>query len=423
MPVGKVHIIGAGLAGLSAAVHLTASGHKVELYEAGQHAGGRCRSYHDKELDCLIDNGNHLMLSCNEAALSYLMMIGAQDTLQIAKAPVFPFMDVQSGDRWTLKMGLGKFPGWIFDKHARVPGTVWHDYLGGFKLLSADRWAHVAQCLDVNSDIYKRFWQPLTIAIMNTQAEQASAQVFGNVLREAFGAGGVGCKPVIVKDGLSQSFVEPAEHYLKQRGVSIHYGKRLRAMDIVGDEVKALHFTDEDIDLEHLDWVVLALPAWVANDIIPSLPSPTEFRSIVNAHFKIALPPQSETGILGLINSTVEWIFEKPHMVSTTTSAAEKIVDLPAEELAVLLWRDIAKVYGISDKEIPPYRIVKEKRATFAATPEQIIRRPKIATRHTNLVVCGDWTNTGLPSTIEGAIRSGRMAVEQIIPPQNLSRI
>ncbi|MDX1922864.1 MAG: hydroxysqualene dehydroxylase HpnE [Alphaproteobacteria bacterium] len=423
MPVGTIHIIGAGLAGLSAAVHLTASGHKVVLYEAGQHGGGRCRSYHDKELDCLIDNGNHLMLSCNEAALSYLMMIGAEDTLQIASAPIFPFMDIQSGKCWTIRMGQGRFPGWVFDKNARVPDTKWSDYLAALKLTSADRWAHVADCVDKNSVLYQRFWQPLCVAIMNTQAHEASAQVFGNVLREAFGAGGIGCKPVIVKEGLSQSFVDPAERYLKERGVAIHYGKRLRSLEMEADEIKTLHFVDQDVGLEHLDWVVLALPAWVINDLLPTIPTPIHFRSIVNAHFKVSVASKSETGILGLIGGDVEWIFEKPNMISTTTSAAEKIVDKSAEEIAALLWGDIAKVYGLNVQEIPPYRIVKEKRATFAATPEEIIRRPAIAARNTNLVVCGDWTNTGLPSTIEGAIRSGRSAAEQIIPPQNLAKI
>ncbi len=423
MPVGTIHIIGAGLAGLSAAVHLSASGHKVELYEAGQQAGGRCRSYHDKELDCLIDNGNHLMLSCNEAALSYLMMIGAEDTLQIAKAPIFPFMDLQTGQAWTLKMGLGRFPGWIFDANARVPDTQWKDYLSALSIMTANRWETVAQRLEPQSVLYKRFWQPLAVAIMNTQAEEACAMVFANVLREAFGAGGMGCKPVIVKDGLSQSFVEPAEQFLKNHGVGIHYGKRLRALDIIADEIKILHFSDEDIELDHWDWVVLALPAWALNDLLPSIPTPTEFRSIVNAHFKIAVASKSETGILGLIGGHVEWIFEKPHMLSTTTSAAEKIVELQAEDLAKLLWQDIAKVYGLDAAAIPPYRIVKEKRATFAATSEQTIRRPAIAVRHTNLVVCGDWTNTGLPSTIEGAIRSGRAAAEQIIPPRYVTKI
>ena len=423
MPVGTVHIIGAGLAGLSAAVHLTASGHKVQLYEAGQHAGGRCRSYHDKELDCLIDNGNHLMLSCNEAALSYLMIIGAEDTLQIAKAPTFPFMDLQTGKSWTLKMGLGRFPRWIFDADARIPDTTWQDYLSALSIMTANRWETVAQRLETESTLYKRFWQPLAVAIMNTQAEEASAAVFANVLREAFGAGGIGCKPVVVKDGLSQTFVEPAERFLKKHHVDIHYGKRLRGLDIEGDEIKALHFADEDIKLAEWDWVVLALPAWVVNDILPSLPTPQQFRSIVNAHFKIAVQPKSETGILGLIGGNVEWIFEKPELISTTTSAAEKIVDLPAEELATLLWQDIAKVYGLDAAVVPTYRIVKEKRATFAATPEQIIRRPAIAVRHTNLVTCGDWTNTGLPSTIEGAVRSGRSAAEQIIPPRYVRKI
>ncbi len=423
MPVGTIHIIGAGLAGLSAAVHLSASGHKVKLYEAGRRAGGRCHSYYDKAMDCLIDNGSHLMLSCNEAALSYLMMIGAQDTLRIADAPVFPFMDLQSGQSWTLKMGLGRFPSWVFDKSARVPDTGWQDYLSALSIMTANRWETVAQRLEPQSVLYKRFWEPLTVAIMNTKAQEASAMIFANVLREAFGAGGMGCKPVIVKEGLSQSFVEPAEPFLKQRDATIHFGKRLRRLGMEADEIKTLRFVDEEVMLAKWDWVVLALPVRAINDLLPSLPTPTQFRSIVNAHFKVAVPAKSETGILGVIGGNVEWVFEKPHLVSTTSSAADHLMTLPADELVQLLWRDVATIYGLDAQTVPLFRLVKENRATFAATPEQVIRRPAIAARHTNLVVCGEWTNTGLPSTIEGAVRSGRSAAEQIISPQNLAKI
>jgi hydroxysqualene dehydroxylase len=156
---------------------------------------------------------------------------------------------------------------------------------------------------------------------------------------------------------------------------------------------------------------------------LPTIPTPTAYRSILNGHFKIDVPNKTETGILGVIGGNVEWIFEKDGMVSTTTSAAEKIIDKDVDELGVLLWRDVAKIYDLNPAEIPTHRIIKEKRATFAATPEQMIRRPSVAVRHTNLVVCGDWTNTGLPSTIEGSIRSGRTAAEQIIPPQYVTKI
>jgi hydroxysqualene dehydroxylase len=93
-----------------------------------------------------------------------------------------------------------------------------------------------------------------------------------------------------------------------------------------------------------------------------------------------------------------------------TVSAADGIVDEPADSLALRLWQDVARAYCLADRTLPPWRIVKEKRATFAATPQQERLRPPAATRWRNLVLAGDWTRTGLPSTIEGAIRSGESA-------------
>lgn len=413
---GTIHIVGAGLAGLSAAVQLARAGRRVALYEAGSHAGGRCRSYYDKELGCVIDNGNHLMLSCNMAALDYLNVVGASDTLSRADKAFFPFYDLQSSARWQVKINDGWFPSWLFDKNARVPGARWHDYLEALKLLKADRWATVGKTLNPDSVLYRKLWQPLTVAIMNTQAEEASARMLGQVFAEMFGQGGEGCRPMTAAIGLSESFVDPALGYLKEKGATVHFGRRLRAVDILGDVVTKLSFATEDVPLGKWDWLVLALPAWVINDLLPHVPTPTQFRSIVNGHFKVPHIIPQVLSITGIIGGHVEWVFEKAGMVSTTTSAAERIVDKSAEEIAVLLWHDLAALYGQNPSKLPPYRIVKEKRATFAATPEEIIRRPKITVRHQNLVLCGDWTNTGLPSTIEGAIRSGRDAARCIAP-------
>ncbi len=423
--IGTVHIVGAGLAGLSAAVQLCAAGQKVVLYEAGTHAGGRCRSYIDKELNARIDNGNHLMLSCNHAVLGYVHTIGAQKTLNVAKEALFPFYNLDSGESWSVHINQGRIPWWIADKNRRVPGTIWRDYINLLRPVFAGRWQTVAQALHadkasfpVYSDniLYKRLIQPLCVAIMNTQGDEASAKTFGNVLGEIFQAGGAGAKPMLVKEGLSESLVDPALAFIQSRGGQVQFGQRLRTIGIENNEARKLVFAGQEVVLDKWDWVVLALPAWVINDIIPGMATPNEYRSIVNAHFKVGSYKPRAT-FTGLINGVVEWVFEKGDILSTTTSAAERYVDKSAEELAPLLWRDVARLYGLDPTAIPPHRIVKEKRATFAATPDQIARRPSIKPRHANLILCGDWTDTKLPSTIEGAIRSGAVAASRIIPP------
>ena len=124
-----VHIIGAGMAGLSAALQLALAGEKVTLYEAAPFAGGRCRSFHDREIGCRIDNGNHLILSGNTAIADYLTLTNALDTMGGPGEALFPFMDVQTGERWTVRPNMGPLPWWLFKEKRRVGGTKPADYL------------------------------------------------------------------------------------------------------------------------------------------------------------------------------------------------------------------------------------------------------------------------------------------------------
>ena len=140
----------------------------------------------------------------------------------------------------------------------------------------------------------------------------------------------------------------------------------------------------------------------------------------MNVHYRVdsaaetkAMAITDGAGFLGLIGSLAQWVFVKPGHVSVTISAANNIVDQPAEKLAASIWPEIRDALGLAER-MPAWRVVKEKRATFAATAEQERRRPGARTRLKNLVLAGDWTATGLPATIESAIRSGRIAAQQL---------
>ena len=157
---------------------------------------------------------------------------------------------------------------------------------------------------------------------------------------------------------------------------------------------------------------MLATPPQVTGPLLPGVSTPTEFRSIVNAHYRIA-PPPGLPPITGIVGGLAQWLFVFPERLSVTISAGDAWLDTPREELAQRIWSDVAKVAGLTGAP-PRWQIVRERRATFAATPAQDALRPGAQTRWRNLALAGDWTQTGLPATIEGAVRSGAKAAALI---------
>ena len=409
---GTVHIIGAGLAGLSAAVRLTSRGRTVVVHEATAFAGGRCRSYHDASVGMTIDNGNHLLLSGNHAALDYLRNIGAADRLIGPQHPEFSFVDFPSGERWTLRFNDGPVPFWIFDSRRRVPGTSPLDYLPLARLLWAPAGKTVGEVIACKGILYERLVEPLIVAALNIDAPLGAARLAGAIVRETLAVGGRACRPLIAREGLGATLIEPALALLQQRGTAVQFEHQLRAVRFSTGRIEALDFGDETIVLNADDMVVLAVPPYAATAMVNGLQAPTEFRAIVNAHFRIE-PPAELPPILGVLNADVQWIFSFPGRVSVTISAGDRLIDTPREELARKIWDEVARVTGLP-ATLPPWQIVRERRATFAATPAEDAKRPGAATHWRNLVLAGDWTDTGLPATIEGAIRSGNRAADLI---------
>ena len=407
----RTHIVGAGLAGLSAALHLADTGHAVTLYEAGPAAGGRCRSYFDRDLGCRIDNGNHLLLSGNHAAMAFLKRLGTLETLTGPATPAFPFMDLRTGQRWVVRPNAGRIPFWLLSKRRRVPGTGPLDYLPLLKLSHARPTDTVTAALPDGS-LYRRLLEPLAIAALNTPPLRASARLLGAVVDETLALGGAACRPLFPSQGLSESFIDPALTALRAAGVEVLLSHRVASLTTDGTRVRALAGPDGPRLLGPHDNVILAAPAPVAAGLIPGLEVPDEHQAIVNLHYKLQADP-GEAGLWGLIGGTAEWVFVKPGIVSVTISAANRLVDRTAEDLAVTIWPEVQKTLNLVSS-IPLWRVVKEKRATFAATPAQQLRRPRATTGLQNCVLAGDWTDTGLPATIEGAIRSGLTAAKAL---------
>jgi hypothetical protein len=226
----------------------------------------------------------------------------------------------------------------------------------------------------------------------------------------------------MVREGLSESFVAPALAYLARRHAALRFGQRLVGLDVDGKRATALRFSGGVEHLSRDDVVVLALPPLGASEALPGLTVPTRFTPIVNVHYRLpaAVADPGTPELLGLVGGVAHWLFLRGPVVSVTVSAAEPLVHDDAEAIAQRIWPEIERALGLQGP-LPPYRVVKERRATFAQTPEALLARPATRTPLANLVLAGDWTQTGLPATIEGAIRSGFSAARALGAGHRLS--
>ncbi len=410
--MSRVHIVGAGLAGLAAAVRLSHLGARLTVYEAAPRAGGRCRSYHDRELDCVIDNGNHLLLSGNKAAMTYLAEIGASDKLAGPTDAAFHFVDAPSGARWILRPGSGLIPWWIFDPNRRVPGTRALDYVSVLRLLRARKHATVADCVDTTGALFRNFWEPLTVGALNTAPDQAAAALLRPVLLQTFLRGGAASRPLVARLNLADALIEPALAKLDVAGVAVRASTRVDAFTFTDGRITAMKSDGAAIPVAAEDIVILAVPPWIAESLLPGLKVPPAGEPIVNVHYRLPRAVAAPgVHIVGVVGGLAQWVFARTDaattLASVTISAAHAVVDDSAEQIARACWQDVAMALEVEGLPEPISRVVKERRATFDQTPESLALRPGALTQFPNLLLAGDWTATGLPATIEGAVRSG----------------
>ncbi len=403
----KVYVVGAGLAGLAAATRLAERGHEVSLIEASAQAGGRCRSYHDPVLEMTLDNGNHLLLSGNQDAFAYLKRIGAEARMIGPDEARLDFFDLGDRARWTIRPNAGPLPWWLLSPGRRVPGTRVGDYLALARLATGGA-GRVSDAISCAGPLWERLVEPFLLAALNTAARDGSAALAGSVIRQSLARGGRAYRPRIATPNLAAALIDPALAFLAGHGATVMLQTPVKALEMDGDRVSGLILADSRMEVGAGDAVILAAPPWIAQDLVPGLTAPDAFNAIVNGHFRFA-PPKGVAPIVGVIGGTAQWVFAFEDRLSVTVSAADDLADHDREGLAHALWRDVAAVHALPSA-LPPWRIVKERRATFAATPEQNARRPGARTRWRNLALAGDWTATGLPATIEGAVRSGETA-------------
>ncbi len=398
------HVIGAGVAGLAAALALAGRGHAVVLHEATPAAGGRCRALPDG-----TDNGTHALIGANRAALRFLGRIGARAGWVEPEPDGLPVLDRRDGT--ARRVALSPL-GWA-DPARRPAGASAAAVLALARLaLPLGRDRPVAQAMAAHPEFHRGFVDPLVVAALNTPGAEASAHRLGAVLRRMGGPGA--CRLFVAREGLGPDLVAPALAALRARGVALRFGVRLRRIAQAGGRATALDLGEAGtLALGPADQVVLATPPWETLRLLPHIPAPTEHAPIVNLHFA-----REAAGVpvrfLGLLDALCQWVLVRPGGVSVTVSAGDTEVQADPASLAPRAWAEIraaAAAFALPGEwpeAPPPCRVVKERRATPRHRPGAPPRPPRLPLA--NLALAGDWTLPALPATIEAAVLSGEAA-------------
>ena len=394
-------------------MHLSAAADaEIVVHERAAQAGGRRRSFYDEAMGLTIDSGNYFVLSGWRSALATIATIGAAEQWREEPSGEIPFADMSSGERWKLRPNSGRIPWWVLSSGRRAPRTAVKDYFQVAKLLRAPPSAVVADFAPGEGPAAERIWRPFAQAALNVEPSRASARLAGALLGEILGGGGRGARMMFPIGEFARAFVEPALKHLRRREVAIRFERDLRALEFDGASVVALEFEHDRIDLAPEDALILAVPPWTASALAPGISAPTEFAPTLTAHFAMS-PPAGASRVLGIVNGPFPWMFCYPDRISVGVRDAGAVLATPREQLAADYWRAAAALTGLSDA-LPAWRIIRQRRAGFLATPAQDALRPTCETLWRNLFLAGAYVQNGLPDSIESSLRSGEVAARWV---------
>lgn len=431
-----VVVVGAGFAGLSAASLLAERGVEVLVLDARPRLGGRATAFEDRETGELVDNGQHVMFGCYRETLAFLSRIGAGVNVQTQPTLEIPFIG-RDGHHSVLRCPswlpaplhlLGGILGWR--------GLPLRDRLSALRLAPALRapaatsGQSVAQWLRAHGQrdgLITAFWEPLAVAALNQPIDQAAAAPFARVLAEMFGPDRTAASLVLPATPLHDMYAEPARLFIERHGGGVRTGARAR---LIADDTGV---TGVDVRGERIaaTSVVAAVP-WHALRTLFAAPPSALSATIASAAAMASMPIVTvnlwydrvvmDEPFIGLTGRTVQWVFDKRRVfgekashLSLVVSAAESLATLTRDELVAIAVREVAEALPAARAAtLTRATVVREKQATFSLSPGQP-ERPPNRTPVPGLVLAGDWTDTGLPGTIESAVRSGHAAADVII--------
>jgi squalene-associated FAD-dependent desaturase len=428
----KCLIVGGGFSGLAAAVYLSNNNYQVELIESSPKLGGRAYSFTDKNTNSILDNGQHILMGCYKETLRFLNLINSKDSLNYQKSMEVNFLDNEG------KLHQLKTPRYFY------PFNLLIAILDYKALPVKDRYTIIKFCIKLfltnperigessvtkwlenegqHNLIRKSLWEIMAVGALNCNMDDASPKIFGKILKQIFFTGNHSATIIIPAIGLSQVYCDDAVNFIKNKAGSVSTSETVQRVIVESDRVKSVITNKREID--NFDFVLFTIPPFAITRIegvpnaITEIAKRFKYSSILTFHiwiknFKMVKP------FYGLIDSRLHWVFDHGNYVTTVISDANNLINKGEQELFEIVKSELKKYLNISDENIIDYKILKDKRSTFIPSPEIINIRPDSKTVLKNLFLAGDWINTKLPSTIEGAVVSARVATEAIMSSDN----
>jgi hydroxysqualene dehydroxylase len=442
----RVVIIGGGFAGLAAGVRLCERGYEVLVLERRNHLGGRAYSFIDSKTGDVVDNGQHLFMGCYRHTIAFLETIGRLDRLKFQERPRVDFLDGEgftSFDCPPLPAPLHVLAGLV-----RMKGLGAGDKLRALNVgraikgngkfspdgLTVDQWL---DRLGQSSNIKTRFWNPMVIATLNQSPDIASARMLKVVLQEAFAGNSKSANIGISRVGLSDLYTDGATDFIRSHGGDVQTGAHVQKLIFEHGErgrVTAVGLRDGE-RIEAADYFISAVPPAALFAMLPDELRSKEFAPLerlgsspivsINLWFD---RPVIDREFVGLLGTRSQWIFNKDlilptdkrsNQIAVIISAARDFVDWTRTDLVEMALSDLHQLLPDSRSAVLLHSaIVKEREATLSHTVESDSLRLGPQTSMPNLILAGDWTDTGLPATIESAVMSGDVAA-RIIEPGN----
>jgi squalene synthase HpnD len=433
----KVAVLGAGYAGLAAATELILCGHEVTLIEGRALLGGRAHSFVDPKSGQVLDNGQHVLMGCYHETLRLLQNLGVRDRLYSPPAMDVPF--VSEKGRSTLKATMP------------APLHLLSALIGFRELTAADKVSAVGLALRLRlgkrpragetvgawlqrwkqtPNIVRALWEPLCIAALNEPVASGSAELFATVIARSFLGGADDSKILLSRVGLSELFAPEVRRLLEMCGGALRLQAPVSSLQFDGSALREIKLGD-GTSLRP-EAVVSALPWHVLRAFLPEESKLAQAcrqiqdAPIVSLHLWMDRPILHEP-FVGMLDSPVHWVFSRDHIqgpnaddqpghvITAVVSGARDLVEKTAAELEDLALAELRRFLPEAREARVLHRMVyKARSATFAATPETEPLRPGVATEWSNFWLAGDWTNTGLPATIEGAVLSGGRAARAV---------